>query len=1091
MALLSVFACNEEPAPEDQNYLLTLLAPEHTGVGFANEIINTPEFNIFNYRNFYNGGGVAIGDVDGDGLDDIYFTANMGPNKLYMNKGELRFDEVTDASIALEDMWSTGAVMVDINADDRLDIFVCNAGLTGVGRSNKLFINQGNMQFEDRTAEFGLDDNGYTTHAAFFDYDLDGDLDVYILNNSFIPVNTLNYSNKRELRSDDWPVKEFLKGGGDKLLRNDDGRFTDVSEQAEIYGSLIGFGLGVTTGDVNSDGYPDIYVSNDFFERDYLYINNQDGTFSEELMDRIDQLSHSSMGADIADINNDGSLEIFVTDMLPDNDYRLKTTSTFDNINLRSLKVENGFYNQFMHNTLQLNDGNGNFTEISNFSNVSASDWSWGALMFDVNNDSYNDLFVSNGILNDVIDQDFIDFFANEVIQNLVLEGEKAAVDSIVNRMPSVPLKNKLFINQGDLTFIDGEETSGINKPSFSNGAAYADLDNDGDYDLVVNNVNDIADIYENEAANPYVSFELSYKDENVNGIGSKIELHQGGQIQAKELYPSRGFQSSSDYTMIFGLGDRAIDSVIVIWPDQSRQRIGDVNLDGHNQISYQPQNSIIYKGSKDPIVHTKFQNVESGFDRHIEDDYIDFYYERNIPIQLSKEGPCAAVADINGDQIDDIYIGGSAGQAPQLYVSNVNGYSKHQQEYFERFKAFEDTAAEFFDCDGDGDLDLIVGSGGNNVTYINNAYRDRLYINNNGRYEIELNSTPPKSYNTGTIIPADFDSDGDMDLFIGSRSLSGEYGISPGSFILANNGKGQFLDVTERIVPELSLAGMITDAIWADIHPNEGTELLLVGEWMSPKVLSYTGARFEILSTELDSLAGWWQSVAAIDLDGDKDLDFVLGNLGTNFYLEASHDEPLFLWISDVDQNGSLEKIITQRRGDKDYPIITKRDLVDQVPSLKKENILHSSYANKAINELFTAEQLKNAIIKKINTLSSYVVINDGDKYTIEKLENRAQLSCINEMVVADVDGDRDEDIIIGGNNHFFQAQFSMLDAFKGEYLENQNGKLKLISSEVSGLDLSGVVRDLHLMTHKKETRILALINNERPRLFKLKPAK
>jgi len=478
MTLLYVFACTDESAPEEQNYLLTSLAPEHTGVNFTNEIINTPDFNIFNYRNFYNGGGVAIGDVDGDDLDDIYFTANMGPNKLYLNRGEMRFDEVTDTSIALEEMWSTGAVMVDINADD-----------------------------------------------------IDGDLDVYILNNSFIPVNTLNYSNKRELRSDDWPVKDFLKGGGDKLLRNDDGRFTDVSEQAGIYGSLIGFGLGVTTGDVNDDGYPDIYVSNDFFERDYLYINSQDGTFSEELVDRIDQLSHSSMGADIADINNDGTLEIFVTDMLPDNDYRLKTTSTFDNINLRTLKVENGFYNQFMHNTLQLNDGNGNFTEISNFSNVSASDWSWGALMFDVNNDSYNDLFVSNGILNDVIDQDFIDFFANEVIQNLVLEGEKAAVDSIVSKMPSVPLKNKLFINQGDLTFKDGEETSGIHKPSFSNGAAYADLDNDGDYDLVVNNVNDIADIYENKAANPFVSFELSYKGENING--KSILPSSFGQIKA------------------------------------------------------------------------------------------------------------------------------------------------------------------------------------------------------------------------------------------------------------------------------------------------------------------------------------------------------------------------------------------------------------------------------------------------------------------------------------------------------------------------------------------------------------------------------
>lgn len=880
-----------------------------------------------------------------------------------------------------------------------------------------------------------------------------------------------------------------MKGGGDRLLRNDAGIFTDVSEDAGIYGSLIGFGLGATIGDVNNDNLPDIYVSNDFFERDYLYINQGDGTFLEELEKRIKHISHSSMGADMADINNDGSPEIFVTDMLPDDEYRLKTTATFDNINTKKIKTKNGFYNQYMHNTLQLNAGDGQFKEIGFYADVAASDWSWGALMFDGDNDGFNDLFVCNGILNDVIDQDFIDFFANDIIQKMVLSGTKGKVDSIISRMPSQPLVNKFYRNTGNLKFEEQSKEAGFNKATFSNGAAYGDLDNDGDLDLVVNNVNQPAQLFRNNSENTFLGLELNFDKPNKFAIGSKVYVYQGESVFFKELIPSRGFQSSIDYKMVFGLGqNEKVDSVIVVWPNQKYQKFDNIAAKKYSTLTYDAAKS--YEGKDiNKVIKPIFTSVKHDFQSHEEDDYIDFYYERNIPTELSKEGPCVAKGDFDGDGLEDLYIGGATNQAPVLYRNTGKKFIPQQVKYFERFKAFEDTDAVFFDADSDGDLDLMVGSGGNNATYNKRAFRDRLYINTNGKFEINFNALPPVTLNTSKIVPFDFNEDGHLDLFVGMRSLPGEYGASPGSYVYLNNGRGQFLDVTKDIVPELSLAGMVTDAIWTDILPNKGKELILVGEWMSPKILSFDGRKFNIIPSKLDEYSGWWQSIASIDIDKDGNNDLVLGNIGENFSLKASAEEPLFLWINDFDDNGAVEKLITRRKDGKDRTVFVKRDLTDQMPGLKKKNLLHSEFATKGLTDLFDQEIIERSIVKKVNYMSSIVVMNDGNgNFEIKKLNPEAQLSSINALLNYDVNKDGFEDLILGGNNEYLLPQFSSIDACSGKILLNDNGKgFDVIEGLASGLDNAGVVRNIVEIDYQGVPHILFLINDDAPMLYKL----
>ena len=1081
---------------EQKETLFTLLPAADTGVDFINTIENQKNFNIFKYRNFYNGGGVAIGDINNDGLADIFLSANMGPNKLYLNKGDFKFEDVSEkAGVVGNKPWSTGVAMADINGDGLLDIYVSNAGnMEGNNHDNDLYINNGDLTFTEKAAEYNLAKTGFSTHVSFFDYDKDGDLDAYILNNSNIPVSSLGYAEQRDVRAQDWEgVPDIFKGVGDMLLRNDNGKFVDVSEKAGIYGSLIGFGLGVMVSDINGDLWPDIYVSNDFYERDYLYINQKDGTFTEEIKDWTSHLSLSAMGIDMADINNDGHADIFITDMLPEGDQRVKSVMEFEGYNVFKLKQSKDFFQQYIQNTLQLNNGNGSFSEIAYHSGVAKTDWSWAGLLFDMDNDGLRDIYVTNGINHDLTDLDFVDFFANEIIQKMALTGKKESIDSIISKMPVRPQPNYAYKNNGDITFDNVTTDWGLGIPSLSNGAAYGDLDNDGDLDLVVNNVNMPAFMYENRTDeltdNHYIKLKFEGSGKNPFAIGASIKMYYADNVVFQELIPSRGFQSSMDYVMTIGLGKtQNIDSLRVIWPDDFTQKLVDIKVDQLLTLkrSEATEKHILLKKKATKTLLTEID--EKGWIAHKENKYRDFDHEGLISKMISQEGPALAVGDVNGDGNEDVFIGGAVGETGVVYLNRGNG--KLDARPLKLDAAFEDTAAAFFDADGDGDNDLMVGSGGNQ-TGDYKTYRARLYLNDgNGNFSKAAQELPSTFANISVIAPYDFDQDGDIDVLIGSRSLVGTYGVDPEHLFLENRGDGTFSDATERFAYDLKDAGMMTDAIWADADGDGKKDLITVSEWGRPNIYKNSGRRLGRLSTSLDSLYGWWNTVEAADLDNDGDIDFILGNQGSNVSYKASVDHPMKLWINDYDNNGTLEQIVTQNFDGKDYPIHQNRELTAQIVSLKKQSVKASEYAKKTISELFPESVFKNTIVKQANTMESVIAINEGaGKFSIKKLPARVQLSCVCGISCADVDQDGNLDLIMGGNNFEFKPQYSRLDASYGHVLLGDgNLNFEWQDYEDSGFFIRDEIKHLKQFKDKDgKTFLIAAINDGKPRVFAL----
>ena len=1125
--------------PHGQQTLFTLLDQDSTGIRFENTVQDGRLDNSFLFRNFYNGGGVAIGDINNDGLPDIFFTSNMGENKLYLNKGNFKFEDITEkAGFKQDSMWSTGVTMADVNGDGWLDIYVCNSGHMSDGnRRNKLYINNHDGTFTEEAHKYGLDIHAYTTQVTFFDYDGDGDLDCFMIDNSPIPVNTLNNANRRDLPDSAWPVGPMLKGGGDHLYRNDNGHFTEVTGQAGIHGSLISFGLGALVTDINGDGWPDIYVSNDSYERDYLYINQGDGTFKDELEDCMGHISMSSMGTDMADINNDGYPDFFTTDMLPGDDYRLKTTGSFDNINLFNAKLSAGFYYQFVKNCLQLNDRNGKFIEIGNYAGVSATDWSWGALMFDMDNDGYNDIYVCNGVNRDVTDLDFLNFFADNVYQRMALSGKKENIDILLSKIPQTPLLSKCFRNLGDLRFQDIGAEWGFTHPSFANGAAYGDLDGDGDLDLVINNENGPAFVYRNNARqlnhNHYLGVLLKGNSPNTYAIASKIRVFHDSSIFYREVVPSRGFQSSIDYKQIIGLGRLpGVDSLVITWPDGQTTRFLHPTLDTV-YIIHQPTPTLkkprphpvfmpastmspttrAKTAAKDasmstPIVtaapHPPTETAAkpaptlliprtSDFEKHQEHNNVDFNFERNLPKMLSREGPHAACGDVNGDGLTDVYIGGTIGHPGQLYLQTPTGqFIKHPEPAFDQFADFEDEAVLFFDANGDGNLDLFVGPGGNCYPPFSRQMQNRLFLGD-GKGNFTLAPDAFQSHqdgvNTAVAIAGDFNGDGFTDLFVGGRSVPREYGASPSSFIYLNDGHGHFTDIAPARNPDIAHIGMVTSAAWSDLDNDNQRELIITGEWMAPRFFRFTGDHFTEIPSNLSGLSGWWESMRIADLNGDGRPDLILGNIGENFYLHPDSAHPVKLWVNDFDQNGIPDKVLTRTIHGKDMPVFLKHDMEDEIPSLKKQNLRHADYAKRSIQQLFPAAQLDSSLIRTFNYCSSIIAYNEGNgRFRIQRLPTMVQLSSVNAILTADINHDGHPDLVLGGNEFGFLPQFGRLDGSFGHVLLGDgHGHFQYITSDRSGLNLPGQIRDIAPLGGKDHLYLLFLQNDEFPALYEV----
>ena len=1097
--LLLISGCSHDDKASPET-LFTLVDPSHSGVAFTNKLTFSNEFNIYTYRNYYNGGGVALGDVNNDGLIDIYLTGNQVSNKLFLNKGNFQFEDITEkAGVAGTQTWSTGVAMADVNSDGLLDIYVCSSGNIqgGLNKQNELFINQGDLTFREMAESMGVADKGYTTHAAFFDYDRDGDLDLYILNNSYQAIGSFNLKkNERDKRD---PL------GGDKLMRNDSGKFTDVSQEAGIYGSVIGFGLGVTVGDVNNDQWPDIFVSNDFFERDYLYINNQDGTFKEVLPEQMESISGASMGADLADINNDGWPDLFVTEMLPRDNSRLKTVTTFEDWNRYQYNVQNDYYHQFTRNMLQLNSGNNSFYEVGRLAGVEATDWSWGALMFDIDNDGLKDIFVANGIYQDLTNQDFLQFASNEEFIKSVLAKNSVDYKKLMDIIPSNPIANFAFRNLGDLKFSDQASEWGLGTPGFSNGAAYGDFDNDGDLDLVVNNVNMPSFLYRNnlDKLHPnrhYLKLNLTGSGKNTFAIGAKVLAEKGDRKFYIEQMPMRGFESTVDHRPNIGLGDiQQLDRLTVTWPDGSVTLLDSVETDQTLSLRQDDGVFLAAKTKISPAPKPVLLNAVEGAGPidfvHQENDFVDFDRDQLIYHMLSTEGPRMSKGDVNGDRLDDVFIGGAKDQPGALFVQRADGsFIRTNEKLFEQDKAAEDMGSTFFDADNDNDLDLYVCSGGNEYSSSSTALIDRLYLNDgkgNFKRSSQILPTPSAFESTSTVKAADYDGDGDQDLFVGVRLKSFYYGLPMKGYILENDGKGVFKDVTRAVAPSLENAGMITDAAWADIDGDQDHDLLVVGEYMPIKVFVNEKGKLEE-ATEgagFKNSNGWWNRIEAADLDLDGDIDFVIGNHGLNSKFKASADKPLCMYVNDFDQNGRIEHILCTFNGEKNYPMILRHDLVAQLPALKKKYLKYESFKNETVTDIFTAEELKDAVELKAFELRSAVAINDGKgDFNLSFLPIEAQYSPVFGIEVVDIDKDGKPDLLTGGNLYRVKPEVGRYDGSHGLVLRGDGyGNFTPMPAGESGVRVDGEIRDILTLKTLRGTIVVFSKNNEAVKVYRL----
>ncbi|MEE9267166.1 MAG: VCBS repeat-containing protein, partial [Gammaproteobacteria bacterium] len=989
---------------------------------------------------------------------------------------------------------TSGVAMADVNGDGHIDIYVSAVNYLTMHGSNVLYINNGDGSFTDMTEAYGLGHAGYSTQAAFFDYDLDGDLDGYLLNHSTHRERGSILSPQRE---------EHHPRSGDRLFRNDGDRFVDVTGKAGIFGGVEGYGLGVIVSDFNLDGCPDLFVANDFQENDFLYYNNCDGTFTESIATSMGHTSRSSMGVDAADYNNDGRPDLMVVDMLPERQEILQTSANAESFDIEHLKLRAGYHPQYARNTLQLNRGLGRFSEIGYLAGVFATDWSWAPLFADFDNDGYKDLFVTNGIYHRPNDLDFHNVVRNRAIQASLAEGITEEDLALLEMMPQIPIPNYAYRNNGDLTFTEMADAWGLAQPGFSSGAVYADLNNTGALDLIVNNINRPAAIYRNRAReineHHYLTVLLRGSGANKAGIGAKTMIKHDGVLQMLEQMPTRGFQSSVDPRLHFGVGpSQQVDSLIVIWPDHRHQVLTNVAVDQAVTIS-QDDAAGRYAYEQEPATQPLFEDVTTrlGIDfEHEENTFFDYNREPFMPHQLSTEGPALAVGDVNGDGLDDFYVGGAKWRAGRMFVQLPgDGFRAISERVFQADSLHEDVDAVFFDADGDGDQDLYVVSGGNEFWDEHPPLRDRLYINDGqGGFHRTDDAIPDFFENGSSVLPGDFNGDGHVDLFVGSRVVSREYGVTPRSHLLQNDGTGRFLDVTSEKAEGLGNAGLVTSAAWLD-HDDDGQlDLIVVGEWMPIRVFRQEEGRFVERTAEagLSGTNGWWNSVTAADLTGDGRDDLVLGNLGLNSYIRASREEPARLYIHDFSQNGALEQILTFYKNGVSYPLVGRDELVRQIPELRSKYASYADFGASRIEDIFSAAELSQANVREAYIFASSIAVNNGDgTFALQALPIEAQFAPIYALLAEDFDGDGHTDLLAAGNFHAVPPVRGRYDASYGMLLRgNGEGRFESVDMEASNLVIEGQVRDMRMLRRADGDRLIIVArNNDRLQILLHKP--
>nr|WP_299387346.1 VCBS repeat-containing protein [Allomuricauda sp.] len=1050
--------------------------PDDTGIEFTNTLTESENLSILDYLYFYNGGGVSIGDINNDGLPDIFLSGNQVKNKLYLNKGNLKFEDISVAAgVEGQSSWNTGTVMADVNGDDLLDIYVCAVvGIKGFDGHNELFINNGDATFTESAAQYGLDFDTYSSNAAFLDYDLDGDLDLYLLNHA---VHTQNSYGKFDLRY------ERNYETGDKLLRNDGGKFVEVSEEAGIFGGINAYGLGMAISDFNLDGYPDIYVGNDFHEDDYYYLNNGDGTFTESLKQYFGHTSRFSMGNDVADINGDGLPDLISLDMLPEDEVALKSSEGDDNIQTQKLRINHyGYHYQFTRNMLYVNQPDGNYLETALLSGVAATDWSWSALFGDYDQDGRQDLFISNGIPKRPNDLDFINFASSDQIKNKI-DNTKLVDQEALDLMPTGNIANYIFKGEEGIGFKDMSKKWINNDTIMSGATAMGDLDGDGDLDLVTNNINATAMMYINKsgAKSNYLKIRFQYPGQNRFGIGTKVYSYHKGQLQFKELFPSRGFQSSSEPMVHFGYGsEQKVDSIKIVWPNKQFQVLSDVAVNQDLVIKPEDTQAFVYgtkHKKKDPIFSLVTDNLGLDFE-HKEDIYTDFNREKLIPYQISDRGPALALGDINADGKTDLFIGGSKFSPAKIYMQTDSTFISQDYPTIMGDSIKETVSAAIADFNNDNRNDLFVATGGGDFFGESEELLDNLYVQTDSGFSAQ--NLPEVFQNSSVIRPFDFDGDGDLDVFVGGHTLTGKFGVPATSYILENKA-GEFSFYPGFV--NASFKGMVTDALWDDYDGDGAMDLIVTGEWMSPIVFKNENGTF-VQQTSLD-LNGLWQRIAAFDIDGDGDHDYLLGNWGTNSKFKASQSYPLKLYCHDFDDNGQIETITALEKNGVYYPLESLDGLASQMVSLKKRFTRYKSFAGTTINELFPKEVMEKAKILEVTTLSSGYMRNNAGTFEFVPFSTELQISPILAFEVADFDGDGSKEVLIGGNYFGVKPYHGRFDSFPGALLKNEEN---LILGNEIGLDFTKKsIRHLKTLTFNEQKYLLAVFNNDRAQLYKL----